>query len=438
MNIHILVLVIAIALFGVLAFKQMSALILAPLVTIFVILCSGLPVLESLKGLFMPAATDYVTKYFLTFFVGALFGAVYQYTGAAESIARAIAGLCHGKYVAPIIMCITGILTFGGVSGFVVFFVIYPIALNLFKEGNLTRRLIPAAISAGCWTWSMSAPGSPSIQNVIAMDSLGTPSTAAFVPSLITAIVMFALIFVWLEVRARSFTKKGIVFDDPSLKYQLSPEELPNPDEEKDLPNVIVAILPIILILVLFNNPMHPFPVETSVFAGVALATILMFKRIKGVNAWIGVFNKGAADSGVAILNTAIVVGFGGVVQNTQGFNDLVTALKNMSMQPLVFVMITVAICAGACGSASGGMGVAFNALTDTYLALGAKLPYIHRIATIAAGTLDTLPHQGAQITLLGICKLTHKEAYFDIAITQIIIPFITCGLFIVLAQMGL
>ena len=438
MNIHILVLVIAIALFGVLAFKQMSALILAPLVTIFVILCSGLPVLESLKGLFMPAAADYVTKYFLTFFVGALFGAVYQYTGAAESIARAIAGLCHGKFVAPIIMCITGILTFGGVSGFVVFFVIYPIALNLFKEGNLTRRLIPAAISAGCWTWSMSAPGSPSIQNVIAMDSLGTPSTAAFVPSLITAIVMFALIFVWLEVRARSFTKKGIVFDDPSLKYQLTAEELPNPDEEKDLPNVIVAILPIILILVLFNNPMHPFPVETSVFAGVVLATVLMFRRIKGVNAWIGVFNKGAADSGVAILNTAIVVGFGGVVQNTQGFNDLVTALKNMSMQPLVFVMITVAICAGACGSASGGMGVAFNALTDTYLALGAKLPYIHRIATIAAGTLDTLPHQGAQITLLGICKLTHKEAYFDIAITQIIIPFITCGLFIVLAQMGL
>ena len=73
MNIHILVLVIAIALFGVLAFKQMSALILAPLVTIFVILCSGLPILDSLKGLFMPAATDYITKYFLTFFVGALF-----------------------------------------------------------------------------------------------------------------------------------------------------------------------------------------------------------------------------------------------------------------------------------------------------------------------------------------------------------------------------
>lgn len=439
MNLHILVLIIAIALFGVLAFKQMSALILAPLITIFVIVCSGLPILESLKTAFMPAASEYITSYFLVFFVGALFGAVYQYTGAAESIARTIANLCHGKFVAPIIMCITGLLTFGGVSGFVVFFVIYPIALNLFKKANLTRRLIPAAISAGCWTWSMSGPGSPSIQNVIAMENLDTPSTAAFLPSLITTVAMFLMIFIWLEMRSRSFTKKGFAFNDPSLKYQLSDEELPSDDPDKDLPNFFIALLPIIVILVMFNNPIHPFPVETSVFAGVILATVLMFKRVTGgLNQWITVFNKGAADSGVAILNTAIVVGFGGVVKNTQGFADLVEALKGMSMPPLVFVMITVAICAGACGSASGGMGVAFNALKSTYLEMGVSLPYIHRISAIAAGTLDTLPHQGAQITLLGICKLTHKEAYWDIAVTQIIIPFICCGIFIVLASLGL
>ena len=100
-------------------------------------------------------------------------------------------------------------------------------------------------------------------------------------------------------------------------------------------------------------------------------------------------------------------------------------------MPPLIFVMVTVAVWAGACGSASGGMGVAFKALKDTYLKLGASLPDIHRISTIAAGTLDTLPHQGAQITLLGICKLTHKEAYWDIAVTQIFIPLIDCLVFI-------
>jgi H+/gluconate symporter-like permease len=120
----------------------------------------GVTLLSGLKELFMPAASAYVTSYFLVFFVGALFGAVYQFTGAAESIAKWIAGMCKGKYVAPIVFIITCILTYGGVSGFVVFFVIYPIALNLFKEANLTRRLIPASISAGCWTVSMVAPGS--------------------------------------------------------------------------------------------------------------------------------------------------------------------------------------------------------------------------------------------------------------------------------------
>mgnify|MGYP005770731783 FL=1 len=435
MNLGILVLVAALILFGLLAFKQINALILAPLVTIFVIVCSGLPILDSLKTLFMPAASDYVTSYFLTFFVGALFGAVYQHTGAAESISKTLAGLCKGKFVAPIIMTITGILTYGGVSGFVVFFVIYPIALNMFKEANLTRRLIPGAISAGCWTWSMYGPGSPSIQNVIGMNSLGTPSTAALVPSVIATAATYILIFLWLEMRGRSFTKKGIVFNDSSLKFQLSPEEMAM-DEDKDLPNFWISIIPIVVILVSFNG--FRLPVETAVFLGVAIATILMWTRVKGLNGWIAVFNEGAANSGVSILNTAIVVGFGGVVKQTQGFADLVELLKTFNMPALVFVMITVAICAGACGSASGGMGVAFNALTETYVELGANLEHVHRIATIAAGTLDSLPHQGAQITLLGICKLTHREAYFDIFITQIVIPFIACFIFIIFASMGL
>lgn len=177
---------------------------------------------------------------------------------------------------------------------------------------------------------------------------------------------------------------------------------------------------------------------ETSVLIGIVLAVLLMFRRVGSLNQWIEVFNKGAADSGVAILNTAIVVGFGGVVQNTNGFANLVTTLKGLDMPPLVFVMITVAVCAGACGSASGGMGVAFNALKNTYMEMGLNFQYVHRIAAIAAGTLDTLPHQGAQITLLGICKMTHKEAYGDIAVTQILIPFIACGIFIVLASLGL
>ncbi|GFI61144.1 hypothetical protein IMSAG049_00301 [Clostridiales bacterium] len=436
MSLSIIILIVALILFGVLAFKQLSALILAPLVSIFVIVCFRMPILETLLNNFMPAAANYVSSYFLVFFVGALFGAVYQFTGAAESIARTMSRVSRDKFVAPIIMCITGLLTFGGVSGFVVFFVIYPIALQMFKRANLSRMLLPAAISAGCWTWSMTAPGSPSIQNVIAMRSLGTPSTAALIPSLVASIAEFILIFVWLEYRARQFTKKGRFFDDPTLSKQLSPEEL-GEGEEKDLPNFWISIIPIAVILISFN--IFKVQVEAAVMFGVIVAVILMYKRIQGgVKEWVNVFNKGAADSGVAILNTAIVVGFGGVVQNTEGFTNLVSTVQNMNISPMVFVAIAVAICAGACGSASGGMGVAFNALTDTFVSLGVAPEYIHRVGAIAAGTLDTLPHQGAQITLLGICKLTHKEAYFDIAITQILIPVITLCVFIPLASMGL
>lgn len=442
MNMGILILGIALILFGFLAFRQISALILGPLVAIFVLVFSAIfagesiAILDGLKNSFMPSASAYVTSYFLVFFVGALFGAVYQFTGAAKSIAVTLAGACKGKFVAPIIMTITGILTYGGVSGFVVFFVIYPIALQMFREANLTRRLIPAAISAGCWTFSMYGPGSPSIQNVIPISELGTTPTAAFLPSLIITVLSFGLIFGWLEYRARSFTKKGYFFNDDRLKTQLDPEEL-NAEEDEDLPSPIIAFIPILAILALFN--IVGLDVETSVFAGVMLACVLMFPRVEGgIAGWIKVFNKGAADSGVAILNTSIVVGFGGVVKETQGFADLVESLQSIEMNPLIFVMVTVAICAGACGSASGGMGVAFGALKDTYAALGANFEHVHRIGAIAAGTLDTLPHQGAQITLLGICKLNHKEAYFDIMVTQIIIPFIACFVFIALASMGL
>ncbi|WP_163468907.1 GntP family permease [Fusobacterium sp. IOR10] len=435
MNVGIFILLAALILFGVLAFRQISALILAPLVSIFVIVGYRLPVLENLKNQFMPAASSYITKYFLIFFIGALFGAVYQFTGAAESIARFLSKMSGDKFVVPLVMCITGILTFGGVSGFVVFFVIYPIALQMFRKANITRMLIPAAISSGCWTWSMTAPGSPSIQNVIAMTSLGTPSTAALVPSIVATIGEFLMIFLWLEWRARKFTKRGRLFNDKSLKYQLTDEEIKENGSD-DLPHPLIAFLPIVTILVSFN--LIKLPVETSVLIGTVLAAVLMFRKVSSIEGWVNVFNKGAADSGVAILNTAIVVGFGGVVKNTQGFSDLIEGLKNWNVSPMLFVAITVAVCAGACGSASGGMGVAFDALTSTFVKMGINLQYVHRIGAIAAGTLDTLPHQGAQITLLGICKLTHKEAYYDIAITQILIPFLTLGIFIPLANMGL
>lgn len=420
---------IAILMFGFLAFQKWSALILGPLVSLFVAFFAGLPLFQTMLGPYMTTAAEYVKNFFLVFFVGAVFGAVMEQTGAAASIAQALAKLTKGNYVAPLIMVITGILTFGGISGFVIFFAMYPIALRLFKEANLPRRLIPAAISAGCWTWSMTAPASPSIQNIIAMRSLNTGSIADPVGGTIAAVIEFVLIFIYLEWQGKAYQRQGLKFEDGS-----DVDELTN-EIDKKLPGPVISIIPSIAILVLFN--IFRMPVEAAVTAGIILSIILLRPYGGDYSSWIKILNDGALNSAPAILNTAIVVGFAGVVKNTQSFAQLIESLKNMNMPPLLFVGITAAIAAGAAGSASGGLGVAFSALKDTYVALGVPLEQVHRIAVIAAGTMDTLPHQGAQITLLSITKQTHREAYWPIAVTQIIIPFIAMFFLVIWHGMG-
>lgn len=433
----VLILLFAIVLFTVLAFKRVGALPMAGIVALITCILAQMPVLDTMLGPFMESAANYVKNYFFIFFLGAVFSAFYEGSGAAKSIARFLSRLTGGKHVAVLVFIITSILTFGGISGFVVYFVMYPITLQLFQKNDMSRILIPASITAGCWTISMIAPGSPSIQNVIGMKSLGTAATAAFVPGVISVIAELILIIIWFEYRTKALEKKGRRFDDPTLP--------PLPEEEKNfaddpnerMPHWIVAFIPIAVILILFNG--FKMAVEGAVFWGIVAACILFFPYLKRFETYVELLNRGGVNAGGALLNTAIVVGFGGVAQNTEGFRIIVDAVLHMNISPLIFVAVAVAVCAGMCGSASGGMGVAFNALKDTFVALGVNLEYVHRIGVIAAGTLDTLPHQGGQITILAITHMNHKTAYLDICVTQLIIPLITVfAVTIPLCAMGL
>lgn len=428
---QIAILFVALILFGVLAFQRWSALILGPLLSLLVAAFAGLPLVETMLGPYMSTAADYVKNFFLIFFVGSVFGSIMEQTGAARSLANWVVNVTKGRYVAPIVMTITGVLTYGGISGFVIFFAMYPVALHLFKEANLSRKLIPAAISAGTWTWSMSGPGTPAIQNVIPMRFLGTTSTADPIAGTIVTILQFVLIFVYLEWQGRDYRKRGFEFiEDEHVREHMS-----SLTHSAKLPNPVIAFLPSLVILVLFN--IFRVKVEVAVVAGIVAAMILLLPYGGAYSKWIEILNMGAANSAPAILNTAIVVGFAGVVRQTSGFTMLIEGLKNMNMPPLLFVAVTVAVAAGAAGSASGGIGVAFAALKDTYVAMGIPLPWVHRISSIAAGTLDTLPHQGAQITLLAICHQTHRDAYFGIFITQIVVPVIAVAALILLHAAG-
>jgi H+/gluconate symporter-like permease len=267
---QVLVIPICLLLFGFLAFKQWSAILIGPLVTLILCILAGIPAFETMLGPYMQSAANYFQSYFLVFLVGALFGSVYRDTKGAQAIALAVIKVTKGRYAAAIIMLITGLLTFGGISGFVIFFAMYPIALEVFRGANVPRRLIPAAISAGCWTWSMSSPGSPAIQNIIGMRNLGTTATAAPVAGAIAGILQFVLIFAWLEYRTRKLQKNGEVFTAPANdKY----EKL----QASDLPKPIIALIPPVLILILFN--IVELPVEVAVLIGTIAAIGLMWKH---------------------------------------------------------------------------------------------------------------------------------------------------------------
>jgi len=428
---NIMLIPIFICLFSFLAYKKWSPILLGPVMALLLVFCCQLPVLDTMLGPYLESSAGFVKSNFFVFFLGAIFGGIMEVSNAAKSIAVWMSGLTKGKFVLPLIMTITGILAFGGVSGFVVYFTMYPIALHLCKESNISRALIPGAIAAGCWTWAMTAPGAPSVPNVLAMKALGTSSTADLIGGIIFAgVLQYIMVFAYLEWQKRRYEIKGLGFvTDEYVEAEM------NKSIDKAMPNPFISLLPLIVIIVLFNV-VH-LAVEIALTVGVLSGIVLLYRYGGNASAWLQVCNKGANNSATVILNTAMVVGFAGVMKTTTAFSTLVSNLGNMSMSPLVYVAITSALCAAAAASASGGMGVALEAFKETYLSFGISPEIIHRIAVIAGGTFDSLPHTGGQITLLNICRQSHKDAYLHMFVTECIIPLIVVTALIIWHSLG-
>lgn len=408
-----------ILLFAFLAYKRWSPLLLGPVVSLLLCLATGIPVLKTMLGPYMDAVVGFIKSNFFVFYLGAIFGAIYEKTHAAASIAMFMSNKTHGKFALTMIMTIAGILCYGGVLGFVVYFAAYPIALQLCKNSNITRKLIPAAIGAGCWTFANALPGSPAITNVIASKSLGTSPMADLIPGILFGgVLMYVLNFIYLEYMAKHYQNLGQGFEMDEVVLQELNER---PDEKH--PPVLLAFIPMIAILVLYN--VVKLPVEWALLAGVLSAFVLFYPYGGSLKDWLNTFNKGAGNTTTVILNVSLVVGFAGVMKSTPLFTELVQWVGSIKMPGLVFVAITTATCAAASASSSGGMGVAMSTFAQTYIDMGINLEAAHRVATIAASTLDTLPHTGGQITLLGLCHQTHRDAFSHIFVTQAVIPII-------------
>ncbi len=341
--------------------------------------------------------------------------------------------------LAVVLAC--AILTYGGVSLFVVAFAVYPFAAALFREADIPKRLIPGSIALGSFTFTMTAlPGSPQIQNLIPTKYFGTNGYAAPIVGLIAGIFMFGFGLWWLERRRKAALAAG---EGYGTGHKNEPEGM----NLGDLPNFWLSLLPLVAVLGInywltkyipawdpsilkaYNIPLKSvvgiWAIIVALVIGIILAIALNFKQMKGRIA--KALNEGTVGSLLAIMNTASEVGYGNVISSLPGFKAIAAGLMSIKGTPLISEAIIVNVLAGITGSASGGMSIALETMSKQYLDLARQVnlnpELLHRIASISSGGFDTLPHNGAVITLLAICGLTHKQSYADVGVVSLVGP---------------
>ncbi len=423
------------------AYRGFSVILFAPIAAMgAVLLTDPVAVPAAFSGVFMESMVGFVKNYFPVFLLGAVFGKLIEISGFSKSIVSAVIGLLGESRAMLSIVLVGAILTYGGVSLFVVVFAVYPFAAEMFRQSHIPKRLIPGTIALGAFSFTMdSLPGTPQIQNIIPTTYFKTTAFAAPVLGIIGGIFILIVGMTYLEWQRRRALAAGEGYGEGHTNE-------PPPMEHEQLAPAWLAILPLVFVFglnklftMLIKNgygasydlklpamaaPVHisvdklqaVWAVEGALLAGIIAVIIFAFRAVSSRFAEGG--KAAVAGALLASINTASEYGFGAVIATLPGFiviRDALGAIPN----PLVREAVTVTSLAGITGSASGGLSIALAAMSKEFIeaanANGISMEVLHRVASMASGGMDTLPHNGAVITLLMVCGLTHKQSYKDI-----------------------
>lgn len=432
--------------------RGVNILIAGPVAAAVVALTSGIAWLPPLAA---PDAPDFATSYmkgftgffgdwFLMFLLGAIFGEVMSASGAAASVAHWIIDKIGIRHAVLAVVVACAVLTYGGVSVFIVAFSVHSLAVHLFREADLPRRFIPGALCFGSVTFTMTSAGSPEIQNLIPMQYLGTTAYAGWQVSLIVAVLMAALGYVLLQRMVAKAVANGERFEHRDIDDSHDPT--------RQLPNPLLCLLPLAAVLAVFMVFQYPqklgpisafMPGESlgkwalvlALGAGTILAVVVGRHEHKSMP---GAFSRGATGAVVAITNTCAVVGFGAVATLSPAFQAALALVQDLPGDPLIGAAIAVTVIAGLTGSASGGQSIALPLIAPHYLAAGADPAELHRTVAIASGALDSLPHNGYVVTTIrAICGETHHDAYGPVGVLTVLVPLVglivALGLFMII-----
>ncbi|WP_395342517.1 GntP family permease [Ningiella sp. W23] len=412
----------------VLTIRGMNLFIAAPACALLVALSSGMTVFAgdvNFVQTYMAGFTSFIANWFFMFLLGALFGKFMEDTGAADSLARWIISKLGYKRAIFAVVAACAILTYGGVSVFVVAFSVYPMALSLFKDADLPRRFIPATLAFGSVTFTMTSAGSPEIQNWIPIKYLGTSPFAAWEVSAVVAVFMAVFGYWWLKKMVGKAVANGERFEanleDPEIKA-------------RDYPHPFTGLVPLFVVLIvsfLFHEQYKEMALIAALGGGVLTLMLINFRYFQNLGAAV---NLGTTGALIAIGNTAAVVGFGAIAKTTEAFQSTVEIMTQIPGNELIGAAIAVSVIAGLTGSASGGQAIALPLVGPYYLDQGVDPEELHRIVSISSGALDSLPHNGYVVTTIrAICHETHQAAYAPMAALTVLVPLIGLSMAIAL-----
>jgi H+/gluconate symporter-like permease len=463
------------------AYRGWSILLLAPAAAILAAAFAREPLLAHWTQTFMGNAAQFLAQFFPLFLLGALFGKLMDDSGSVRAISRFMTERLGPRHAILAVVLAGAMVTYGGVSLFVAFFVLAPMAQELFRAADIPRRLMPAAIALGTSTFTMSAlPGTPAIQNAIPMPFFGTTPFAAPGLGIIASAIMLGFGMWWLRRAEAAAQRTGegyggdalsppdavaedqLIRERATTAREFDPAELQHGHSSDSLPPIGLAVLPLVvvvgvnLLMAIFVLPRLDFaflaeerwgPTSLSAVGGVwsvvvALATatlILVLTNLSRLPALRESMDAGANASVLPALSVASLVGFGAVVAMLPAFEAVRDWVLSIGGGPLVSLTVATNVLAALTGSASGGLTIALDALGSTYMRLAAEQgidpALLHRVAVIGAGTLDSLPHNGAVVTLLAVCGSTHRESYLDIVVVAIVSAMIALAAVIVLGS---
>lgn len=470
------------------AFRGWSILLIAPAAALLAAATAGQPLLAHWTQTFMGTAAGFVAQFFPLFLLGALFGKLMDDSGSVTAIANWMTRTLGPRRAMLAVVLAGALLTYGGVSLFVAFFVLAPMAHALFRAADIPHRLMPAAIVLGTSTFTMSAlPGTPAIQNAIPMPFFSTTPFAAPGLGVIASLIMLAFGMWWLARCEGAARRKGegygaglpadvtdvagvgavaerpLIRERASTAREFDPAETLQGQRSVEAPSAFVALLPLVVVIavnLLMSLAVLPrldadylalpewgattlqtvggvWSVIVALSAAVLCLVLLNFRRLPALRETAG---AGAHAAALPVLSVASLVGFGAVVAALPGFAIVRDWVLSIEGGPLVSLAVATNVLSALTGSASGGLTIALDALGGTYLLraleIGLDPAVLHRVAVMSAGTLDTLPHNGAVVTLLAVCGATHRQSYGGIVMVGIVGPLLALTVVIALGTL--